>query len=471
MDAFADSLPFLPRAATHDFTAPALFDDQSGVWISYGELADRIDALAPLFKAARRGLVLCGLPRTIDGVATYLAAAKAGQAIALADPEAPNLPAIAETYAPEWIVAPVRAEGFDGYAPQDGLQKPLQLYCKIKPQEHDLHPDFYLMLLTSGSTGSSKGVRLSYKNIASNARAIVKSLDLTKEAVALGHLPLAYSFGLSVLHMQLTVGGRCVLTDESMMSGGFWRQAREQNVTLFPGVPYHYEMMTRLGLARLKLPTLTTFLQAGGKMQLPLTQKMLAEVQAREGGQLFIMYGQTEASPRISCFALHAHPDKIGSSGRALDGGRLAIEDGEVIYTGPNVMMGPATRRADLALGDVMGGRLATGDLGTLDTDGYLTITGRKQRFAKLFGQRVSLDDLEKLASPHAFTVAVEHPEKVVLLCLNADVATMDAIKTMVVAHTKLPAPWIEMRSLDQMPHKPNGKIDYQALQKMVTKA
>ncbi len=462
------ALPFLSALTQVDPQAPALFDDQSTDWLSYGALATKVEAIALCFQADKRGLVLCCLPQSIEGVSAYLAAAQAGHAVTLADPEAPNLDSLLQTYHPEWIVAPATVAKPDGYTQKDWNLASLSLYFKNKEQEHDLHPDFYLMLLTSGSTGSSKGVRLSYANLASNTHAIIKSLGLTDQATALCHLPLAYSFGLSVLHTQLAVGGRCLLTQDSLMSGTFWRKAREQNATLFAGVPYHYEMVMRLGLARLNLPTLTTFLQAGGKMQLPLTQKLLDEVKKREGGQLFIMYGQTEASPRISCFSLTTHPEKIGSSGQALDGGTLTIEENEIVYRGPNVMMGHATGRADLAKGDVMDGVLHTGDLGSLDIDGFLTITGRKQRFAKLFGKRVALDDLEKIASPHAFTVAIEHPEKVFLLCLKADDTALATIKNQIIAQTQLPAPWIEMRSVDDMPHKPNGKIDYQRLQSMV---
>ncbi|MDD3182839.1 MAG: AMP-binding protein [Alphaproteobacteria bacterium] len=459
----AAALPFLPNAATHDLAAPALCDDHSDAWLTYGELAAKIEETSAFLHSQQRGLVLCCLPRTCSGVIAYLAAAQAGQAIALADPEAPNVPNIIATYAPAWIITPDDTN-FDGYEPITWNLSPLRLFKKSKPQDLVLHPDFYLMLLTSGSTGSSKGVRLSYKNIATNTQAIIKSLNLSNAATALCHLPLAYSFGLSILHMQLAVGGRTVLTQESMMSEAFWNLARTQNVTLFAGVPYHYEMLMRLGLARLKLPSLRTFLQAGGKMPLPLTQKMLDEVRARPKGEMFIMYGQTETSPRISCFPLHQRPEKIGSSGTALEGTTITIENGEIIVKGPNVMMGPATSPADLALGDVTGGRLATGDLGSLDAEGFLTITGRAQRFAKLFGQRMSLDDLEKIASAHAVAVAIEHPEKVVLFCLKTDTATMALIKDQIVDQTKIPAPWIELQTLDEIPHKANGKIDYQAL-------
>lgn len=460
-----DDLPFLPTAHGYAVSKylPALFDDKSEEWLRYGALQQKVLESSQAYDPPSRGLVLCCAPRSVSGVIAYLAAVEAGQAIILADPTAPNLENIAKAYDPEWIVAPLGLffEGYD-LAPWDIPD--LLLFKRQDGLAAPLHPDLFLVLLTSGSTGSSKGVRLSYANIASNTRAIIQSLELKTETNALCHLPLSYSFGMSVLHMQLAVGGQCVLTEQSMMEGDFWKRVRAKKVSLFPGVPYHYEMMMRLGLDRLNVPDLTTFLQAGGKMQRPLTEKMLQAVQNRPNGELFIMYGQTEASPRISCFPLHKQPEKIGSSGTALPGGKLEIEDGEIVYSGPNVMMGQAHSRDDLTLGDVMGGRLATGDLGELDQDGYLTITGRSQRFAKLFGQRIALDDLERIAAPIAFTVALESPEKILLYTTCSDPSLQGQILGHLVKETKLPAPWFEIKVLEEIPVKPNGKVDYQKL-------
>lgn len=447
-------------------SGPALLDDTSEEWLSYGALAMRVQEMAALLKPEERSLVLCCPPRSIEGAIAYLAASHAGHAILLADPQAPNLATLIEAYRPRWILAP-QATMPIGYK-----MRPLP-FQTIKAFERDgaegatLHPDLFLVLLTSGSTGSAKSVRLSARNIEHNTKAIVQSLNLTKEAVAVGHLPLAYSFGLSILHMQLACGGRCVLSEQSMMGAAFWNLVRQGTATHFPGVPYHFEMLARLGLERLRVPSLTSFLQAGGKMRGALTQKLLEEAQGRNG-ELFIMYGQTEAAPRMACLPLHLYPEKIGSSGPALQEGRFEIEEGEIIYTGPNVMMGYAEGLADLARGDVAGGRLTTGDTGLLDENGFLTITGRKKRFAKLFGQRIALDDLESLAAPLAFTVALETSEKIVLLTNETDEALLRDIKSLIVTQTKFPAPWIEVRSVQKIPLQTTGKIDYKKMQSMV---
>ncbi len=458
-------LPFLPTAPGHTTPndAPALCDDAGGDRLTYGALRREIQETAAALNPARRALVLCAAPRSCAGAVAYLGAAQAGHAVFLIDPAAPDLSALVRDYRPEWIFAPP-SNAFEGYARKESPLAALALFERRSREDEPLHPDLYLLLSTSGSTGGPKSVRLSYRNLAHNTKAIVETLGLTGEGVALGHLPLAYSFGLSVLHAQLAVGGRCVLTERGLMEGAFWDLARERKATLFPGVPYHYEMLARLGLERLKVPDLKVFLQAGGGMSEALTRRMLKETGEREGGQLFIMYGQTEAAPRMACLPLHERPEKLGSAGRALPEGRFSIEGGAIIYEGPNVMMGRAESRADLSRGDETGGRLETGDLGRLDAEGYLTVTGRAGRFAKLYGQRIALDELERLAAPLAFAVAVEGAEKIVLFTTGP----AREIAALLAARTALPPAWIEVRSVDQIPLKPNGKVDYQALETLV---
>jgi long-subunit acyl-CoA synthetase (AMP-forming) len=327
-----------------------------------------------------------------------------------------------------------------------------------------LHSDLFLLLLTSGSTGGNKAVRLSYRNIAHNTKAIIESLALDRASRALAHLPLSYSFGLSVLHTHLATGGSCVLSDESLLSQLFWQLAREQNVTHFYGVPYHFEMIDRLGLARLKAPALTHFMQAGGKMALPLTQKIKEAVEKIPNSSLYIMYGQTEAAPRLSCFNALKHSDKLESCGQALPDQHFEIVEDEIIARGPNIMMGYAQDFSDLIKDDECKGRLTTGDLGKLDEDGFLTITGRKQHFAKLFGQRIALDDLEKQVSALAPCLAIEGAGKIIVLVEEAFLGQIQQIKNLILSHTNLQGPWVEVRTLPSFPRTSNGKIDYAAL-------
>jgi len=458
------ALPFLSFLAPSGRDgAPALRDDLAPAWLSYKETRERVLSLLPSLKATQRGLVFCGLPRSVEGALAYLTSAASGHAAMMLDPGTPQLDGLIEAYQPEWIILPADLPAHKLYRRVNWGLFGLALWQRTETSSALLHPDLFLLLLTSGSTGGRKAVRLSYANIAHNTNAIIASLDLASQECALLHLPLAYSFGLSVLNMQLTTGGSVLLTEYSLMSREIWELARAHEATLFAGVPTHYEMLARLGLDRLQVSKLNTFLQAGGKMPLPLTQEMLKQVQARQG-KLFIMYGQTEASPRLTCFPLHKMPEKIGAAGYVLKDGKLSIEDGEIIYTGPNVMMGYAESRADLSQSDTQRGRLATGDLGQLDNDGCLRITGRKQRFAKLHGERISLDDLELLARIVIVAYALEDRDKIVLVTTSKDPATHQQLKDHLIKTTGLAPTWLEVRVVDAIPYQTSGKVDYRKI-------
>ncbi|MFY9288298.1 MAG: AMP-binding protein [Alphaproteobacteria bacterium] len=459
-------LPFLQSLhAPISSEAPALCDDQ-GEWLNYQNTRQRITALSSFFKTSSRALVFGCLPNTVEGALVYLSAAASGHGIALADPDMPHLSAVIESYQPEWLVT-ASSHTYINYVDTKWDLPNLRLLRRVTSSDVELHPDFYLLLLTSGSTGSGKGVRLSYKNIHSNTKAILKSLGIGKDVRALLHLPLFYSFGLSILHTQLAIGGSCILTKHGMMNKEFWQLAHSQKANLFPGVPYHFEMLEKLGLERLDSPDLKIFLQAGGKMSDEKTKNHWKKIEQRQG-QLFVMYGQTEASPRIASLAVHHHPNKIGSCGTILDEGFVTIKDEEIIYAGPNVMMGYAESRADLAQDDLMKGHLATGDIGSLDAEGFLTITGRKQRFAKLYGQRIALDDLERIASLVLPTIALEGETQIILATTDPNQELHTHLKTILTQETGLPPTWLDVRHIKSIPHTSQGKVDYTKLRSML---
>jgi acyl-coenzyme A synthetase/AMP-(fatty) acid ligase len=462
---FIPSLPFLSNLQIHE-NAPALIDDTTNEWISYGALQTQIKNLLPIFHHDDKKLILCCVPRAVQGVVSYLAAAASGHAIMMVDEAMPCIGDIVNAYQPYWIIVSEKLSVTGYRSVAWGVQNS-QLLQKIESSSAIIHPDLFLVLLTSGSTGSAKGVRLSYKNIAHNTNAIIESLGISFQTRGLVHLSLSYSFGLSVLHAQLAVGGSCVLTEHGMMSKEFWHVVRTHCATLFPGVPYHYEMLNKLGLARIDAPSLTVFLQAGGKMRDELTRDMWQKIGNRHG-QFFVMYGQTEASPRMTCLPLHHYPKKLGSCGFALSGGTIEIVNNEVIYTGANVMMGYAENYIDLAKGDILLGRLETGDKGSLDADGCLTIHGRKHRFAKLFGQRIALDDLEIIAGAVTQVAAIEYDDKIIVVHTEKDTAVNEKVKSALLTATHLPPPCIEVRNVIALPRNANGKIDYHILKGML---
>lgn len=446
---------------------PVLWDEADG-WHHGAELERRIAALA---SGLLRGTLLFLYCRNnLATVLVYLAAVRAGCAVALVDPDRPvaELSALQERYQPETLA------GGGGKMPsgyRDVMLGGVHLLRRSTPVA-PVHPDLCLLLATSGSTGSPKFVRLSRAAVTANAAAIAEVLELGPAERPLCHLALHYSYGLSVLNSHLAAGAAVVLTEHGLTGRAAWDLCRAQACTSLAGVPAHYELMRRLDDKALALPALRTLTQAGGKLA-PQTALLFHRRMASRDGRLFVMYGQTEAAPRMATLPPDRLPEKPGSVGRALPGGHFEIcrddgitaapdETGEIVYHGPNVMMGYAQERSDLAQGDQMGQRLATGDIGYLDADGDLFITGRQSRFAKLFGLRISLDDVEARLSPTLGQVAaIEHDGKVVVHCCHdvAPAAFHAALRGL-----GLPAAGFALRHGNILPVTASGKIDYRRL-------
>jgi acyl-coenzyme A synthetase/AMP-(fatty) acid ligase len=216
--------------------------------------------------------------------------------------------------------------------------------------------------------------------------------------------------------------------------------------------------------------------QAGGKLD-NATIAFFSEAMRERGGGFWTMYGQTEATARISILPACELPAKLGSAGRAIPGGRLSIladsgecttaagVEGELVYDGPNVMMGYALERADLAKGDELGGRLHTGDRAVLDDDGCVRILGRVKRDAKVFGLRMNLDEIEAFIRPKGPAAAVAGGKGVVVFCEFGDPAQYAALGDELSARLKVHRSAFEFRHIERLPTRDTGKIAYETLQ------
>ena len=273
---------------------------------------------------------------------------------------------------------------------------------------HELHPDLALLLSTSGSTGSPKLVRLSHRNLTANARAIADFLSLTQHDRGITSLPLHYCYGLSVLHSHLAVGASMVLTSASVVDPCFRDSMKRHGVTNLAGVPHTFELLEQSRFHQLDLPHLRLLTQAGGRMEPELVRRW-AERMGDRGGELFVMYGQTEATARMAYLPPELATTWPSAIGVPVPGGSIELRPhpaavdldvGEIVYRGPNVMMGYAVQRADLADGHDVD-ELCTGDLARLRPGGVYEIVGRASRFVKPFGIRIDLDHLERQLSCH----------------------------------------------------------------------
>jgi len=348
-----------------------------------------------------------------------------------------------------------------------------------KPNGGEIHPDLAVLLSTSGSTGSQKFVRLSRSNILRNAEQIAQSLNIAAGNRAITTLPFHYSFGMSVATSHAARGAALVVTDKSIITPDFWEIMNSQNVTFLVGVPQTFTMFKRLDFESKDLTSLEVLAQAGGKLSDALIT-YFHDSMIKRGGNFHVMYGQTEASPRISCLPSADIPSKLGSVGLPVAGGSLQVLDaegtelgprsvGEIQYEGPNVMMGYTESRVDLHQGDLHNSVLKTGDLGYLDEDGYLFLVGRSKRIAKIAGSRVSLDEIESLLQsivdgPFAAVSSLEFDD---ITAFSSEVATEEvaSIRQKLARMLGVPPKLINLRKVEAIPYLSNGKIDYSLLE------
>ena len=338
----------------------------------------------------------------------------------------------------------------------------------------DLPDNLALLLTTSGSTGSPKLVRLSKENILENAKSIAQYLDIDQNERAITSLPMHYSYGLSVINSHLISGATILLTEDSYIQRDFWVFAREQRVTSFSGVPFTYEILKKMKFWNRNLPTLRTLTQAGGKLSNELIEYFAKNDKLRDVN-FYVMYGQTEATARMSYLPCQYTIEKIGSIGQAIPGGKFEIwtdmvivEEsniiGELVYKGKNVSLGYAECFNDLLRGDDNKGTLYTGDLVYKDNDGFYYIAGRKKRFLKLFGNRISLDYTEDLLKKqfNIDVACVGTDDKMIIY--TTDLEQKDNIINFLVVTLKLNRIVFETRYLKNIPRSETGKVLYAEL-------
>lgn len=335
----------------------------------------------------------------------------------------------------------------------------------------DLDIDLCCLLTTSGSTGSPKLVRISYQNITSNAFAIAQYLDIKAHDRVITTLPMNYSYGFSIINSHFIRGASIFLNEESVITRNFWNQMNEHKISTFNGVPQTYEMLRRMRFHRMELPSLKTMTQAGGKLSAETTTDIISYC-SRNKISFFTMYGQTEASPRMSYVPADAVHTKSGSIGIAIPGGKLSLRDaddneildshtsGELCYQGENVFQGYAQNRIDLAKGNETNGFLRTGDLAYKDESGFYFIVGRLNRFVKIFGNRVNLDDLELLLNEtHSGCACTGIEDQINIFSTNRDV--LDELRNMAATITGLNRQAFVPCFVDTIPRNESGKIKY----------
>jgi long-chain acyl-CoA synthetase len=454
------------------FSANILLRDETGCVLRYGDVSEL--SWTKAFRATERRLVMCVVENDISGIAGYLALLASNAVPMMVSPTLSRgaLDALINAYRPDYLWVP--QQDAHGWPSAERLAY-FGSYSLVELNNgtvtHTLHDDLALLLSTSGSTGSSKYVRLSHVNIWSNAAAIADYLGLDAYELPITTLPINYSYGLSIVHSHLWVGAGIAVSKKTLFDREFWSFLREVKATSLAGVPYHYEILKKLRFFRMELPYLRTLTQAGGRMTPDLTREYVAHCDDK-GMRFFTMYGQTEASPRISYVPAEHAFAKAGTIGVPIPGGALELHSetggvltgahvvGEMVFRGPNVCLGYAQSKADLSQGDVNHGVLHTGDLAERDSDGYYRIVGRQKRFIKLFGNRVNLQDVEQELSRADVEVACAGRDDLLEVYLAAGcMAHALEVKRAVMASLRVGAQGVVVYGIDALPRNESGKV------------
>ena len=389
-----------------DFGSAVAAESDTGASITYAQL----DKLASDLKAITgRALVFQLCTNSVGSMAGYAAMinARIVPVMISADLDKDLLKRLTDEYKPEYIWLPS-----DQKASFTELEEVFSAYdyslLKTGEQPHNMFDELALLLTTSGSTGSFKLVRQSYRNIEANTESIVEYLKLDNTERPITTLPMNYTYGLSIINSHLWVGAKILISDKTLAQREFWQFFKGKEATSFGGVPFTYEILKKLRFFRMDLPSLRYMTQAGGKLTVEL-HKEFAEDSFAKGRRFIVMYGQTEATARMAYLPAEKAIEKCGSMGIAIPGGRFELIDingdvinepdivGELVYYGDNVTLGYAECIADLAKGDERHGKLVTGDMAKMDSDRYFYVVGRKKRFLKMFGKRVNLDEIDRL--------------------------------------------------------------------------
>lgn len=440
--------------------------DDSNRSITYGEICEFSNQFSKYIP--ERTLIFILSENKIGSLLGYTAALsnKVAPLIISANTEESLYINLRDMYNPEYMWAPSEKCEMLGY----DVVFTAWDYSLVKTgfPKVNMYEDLSLLLPTSGSTGSPKLVRHSYRNIEANAENVSRLFELTGDERAMAILPMHYTMGLSVIASHLYAGATLLLSGKSLLDKDFW--ARLKEATSFTGVPYSYEILTKLRFTRMDLPNLEVITQGGGKLT-PEMFTLLAQYAKEKNKKFIATYGQSECTARMAYLPAELALSKTCSIGVAEPGGRLSIVDnegnetfdgeatGEMVYRGENVTLGYATCIEDLLKGDENNGVMHTGDLARRDSDGCYFIVGRLKRFLKIFGLRIGLDEVENLIKQEykVDCYCKGNDEKLVILVTDSKIA--DELPNFVESKTHLFHQKVEVKIVDAILRNEAGKV------------
>jgi acyl-coenzyme A synthetase/AMP-(fatty) acid ligase len=450
------------------------FVQDNNTILSYSQLETECNAFAD--RVGSRCLIFSLCTNTMGSLVGYIGALnnKIVPVLLNSNLETSLLFSLIVQYQPSYIWAPKNSKVGDFDIVYENFD--YVLYKTNFSNSYVLFDDLALLLSTSGTTGSRKFIRLSYKNIEANARSIAQYLELDQHETSITTLPMNYTYGLSIVNSHLYVGATILLTDEMIISKRFWEFFEENNATSFGGVPYTYELLDKLKILEKDIPSLKTITQSGGKLSVEMHEKFAKQC-LNKGRKFVAMYGATEATARMTYLPYQMAVKKIGSVGIAIPDGKIYIVDengnkinqpdqyGELIYIGDNVSLGYAEKGEELKDSDVNHGVLKTGDIAQMDSEGYVYIVGRKSRFLKIQGHRISLDEVEELIKKNINEVdcACSGKDNEMYIFI-IDERKTQKVEQLLIAKLGIKPASFNMVILKKIPRNASGKISYSEL-------
>lgn len=388
--------------------------DQNNKKYSYKYISEKIKYIQSKIK--KKSVILVVASNNVESIIGYMSFIRSKNISILLDKsfKVEYVNKIIKKYKPNYIFFP---KGYFNWKTK--FQKIISGKDYILARTHykkykDINDKNLLLLSTSGTTQSPKFVRLSNLNLITNTKSIIEYLNIDSKQITITTMPMAYSYGLSIINSHLHAGSKIIVNNKTVFEKKFWNIVHKFKVTSFGGVPQFYELLRKLKFEKMNLLSLKYLTQAGGS----LDENSLRYFQYncdKKNIKFIVMYGQTEAGPRMSYLEWNMLKLKIGSIGKSLKNsnfyllnknGKLSNKSykvGELTYFGKNVSLGYANSIKDLKKGDVNKGKLYTGDLAYKDNDGYYYIVGRINRMSKIFGVRINLDDIEKKLDENNF--------------------------------------------------------------------
>lgn len=443
--------------------------------LTYKKLIIEIKKLKKIIP--KKSLVLIITSNSLAPIISYVSGIKNSFVTILADikTDKKNIQEIIKAYKPKFLILP--KEHLLKFSREKNIVYSFYDYLIIKinnSKKFISNKELCVLMPTSGSMGSQKFVKISKENLKSNSNSIIKYLKIKKHDKSITNMPISYSYMLSIINTHLECGASIVVTNKTMLEKAFWDQLAKNKITFFNGVPYIYEILIRLGLKNCKLETIKTFTQAGGK----LNEKYLMEIIKfckNNKKKFFVMYGQAEASPRMTYLDWKSCEKKIGSIGKAIPSTKIWISNsqrkkiskpyqiGELTFYGRNVSSGYSYKFSDLNNKLKKKKILYTGDLAYFDKEKFFYIKGRKNRIFKIYGNRINLDEVEFRMKKKNYDVVLKEVNNKLNVFFEKYYSKNKILKNLneIIGQNILQ---IKFNNLKKFPRTNSGKINYKKL-------